>query len=149
MSDKKQDMHPALNDEKPDLENSIDSDSAELFDDLPEEVQKTVRKRIMSFQMSGMMPGPEMHIAQKITEEHITQFLEASREESRNEYTDRKNKRVFQLLSFILVVAFVIVIIVLLKNKPEILEKVLYAGGGIVAGAFGGYGYGKSKSGSD
>ena len=40
---------------------------------------------------------------------------------------------------------FVIALVILLKDNPDVLEKVIYAGGGLIAGAFGGYGYGKNK----
>lgn len=45
----------------------------------------------------------------------------------------------------LLFMVFIVVLIVLLKDKPEILEKVLYSMGGLIVGAFGGYGFGKSK----
>lgn len=40
---------------------------------------------------------------------------------------------------------FFIIIIVLLKDSPDVMEKVLYAVGGVIAGAFGGYGLGQRK----
>lgn len=46
----------------------------------------------------------------------------------------------------IVAMAFIIIIIVLLKDNPEIMEKIIYTVGGVVIGAFGGYGYGKNKS---
>jgi hypothetical protein len=44
---------------------------------------------------------------------------------------------------------FIVVMVVLLKNQPDMLEKILYTLGGITAGAFGGYGFGKHQSNDD
>ena len=40
---------------------------------------------------------------------------------------------------------FLVVVIVLLKDKPNIMEKMIYAAGGLIAGAVGGFGYGYKK----
>ena len=45
-----------------------------------------------------------------------------------------------------IIMIFLIVIIVLLKDNLYIMEKVIYAVGGVIAGAFGGYGFGKNKN---
>lgn len=34
----------------------------------------------------------------------------------------------------------------LLKDNPDIMEKVIYAAGGLIAGPVGGYGIGKNKT---
>ena len=49
------------------------------------------------------------------------------------------------MVILLIVVAFIIILISMLKDKPDIMEKVLYASGGLIAGALGGYGFGKSK----
>ena len=40
---------------------------------------------------------------------------------------------------------FIVVLVFLLSDKPDVLEKVLYTLGGLIVGAFGGYGFGKTK----
>jgi hypothetical membrane protein len=45
----------------------------------------------------------------------------------------------------LVIVGLIVTILVLFRNKPEMVEKILYAVGGLLAGAVGGYGYGKSK----
>lgn len=42
--------------------------------------------------------------------------------------------------------AFIVVIILLLKDIPDIMEKIIYTIGGLAAGAIGGYGFGKFKN---
>lgn len=43
------------------------------------------------------------------------------------------------------VIIVIVVIVILLKDKADIVEKVLYAMGGLIIGAIGGYGFGKTK----
>lgn len=64
----------------------------------------------------------------------------------KNSYAEKFQKKVFTFLTMLIAMIFFIVIIVLLKDKPDIMEKVLYAVGGVIAGAFGGYGLGKKQS---
>lgn len=40
---------------------------------------------------------------------------------------------------------FIIVIIIFLKDTPDVMEKIIYTAGGLIAGALGGYGFGKTK----
>lgn len=89
--------------------------------------------------------NPETAVMNKITEEHISQFLTGSREEMQYSYKEKSQKKIFTLLALVLVMAFCVIIICLLKDSPDIMEKVLYTVGGVVAGAFGGYGYGKNR----
>lgn len=118
----------------------------EILDSVPQEHRKTVERMIISssFQMRSIA-NPETAVMNKITEEHISQFLTGSREEMQYSYKEKSQKKIFTLLALVLVMAFCIIIICLLKDSPDIMEKVLYAVGGVVAGAFGGYGYGKNR----
>lgn len=45
----------------------------------------------------------------------------------------------------LLFMIFIVILVNLLIDKPDILEKVLYTMGGLIVGAFGGYGFGKTK----
>lgn len=60
-------------------------------------------------------------------------------------YQEKRDRKIFSFLISLLGIVFVLIVIVLLKDSPDMLEKILYAAGGVVAGAFGGYGYGKSR----
>lgn len=44
-----------------------------------------------------------------------------------------------------LALVFFTAIIVLLKDNPDVLEKIIYSVGGVIVGAFGGYGFGRQK----
>ena len=124
-----------------DLEN-ID----EILEGVPEEHKKTIQKLIISsIQMRGMISS-ENEVAKKITEEHITQYLEGTKLEMENSYEEKKHKKILVFLTIFLTMAFIVVIILLLKDIPDIMEKIIYTIGGLVAGAIGGYGFGKFKN---
>ena len=121
----------------------------ELLEAVPEEHRNSIKELMVSsasFQMGGMFPSPNP-IAKKITEEHITQYLEGSKVDMENRYAEKKHQKVFLFLSMLLAMVFFIIVIILLKENPDVMEKIIYTAGGLVAGAFGGYGLGKNKSG--
>ena len=118
----------------------------ESLEDVPEEKRKVIEKlMVSSFQMRGMI-SPENTISKKITEEHISQYLEGAREDMKNSYAEKKQRKIFLFLSMLISMIFFVIVIVILKDKPDIMEKIIYTLGGLVAGAFGGYGFGKKKS---
>lgn len=82
----------------------------------------------------------------KISQEHITDFLAASKEEMRESYKERRDRKIYSTIMLLIALTFITVIILILKSMPEIMEKVIYTIGGVVLGAFGGYGYGKTKN---
>lgn len=113
---------------------------------VPEEHREQMKQMIVSsFQMHAES-SPSLEVMKKMTPEHITGFLEASKEEMEKSYRDRNFHRLFLAVMTIVAMAFVITIIVLLKNTPDVMEKVIYAGGGLVAGLIGGYGIGKTRN---
>lgn len=120
------------------LENFI-SDSG-----IPEEDQPEVKKMIAMSLRMGAAASPQVEIMKKVTPEHITQMLRSQEAESQRRYAEKREKKRFYLVWLLIVCAFVLAVIWLLKDHPETLEKVLYAAGGLIAGAVGGYGYGKS-----
>ena len=63
-----------------------------------------------------------------------------------NSYAEKKQNKIFAFLVLLMTMVFFVVIILILKDKPEIMEKILYTLGGLVAGAFGGYGFGKKRN---
>ena len=119
----------------------------EMMEELPEEHRKVVLKitsMMMSHQMYGIQ-APESTIAKKIAPEHISMYLQGMAETTKNAYAERKSNKWFILVTTILAMVFFIAIIILLKDKSDIMEKVLYTISGVLAGAFGGYGIGKYK----
>lgn len=132
-----------IDEETPENELSKEIDS--ILENIPKEDRHEVRKMIgMSMQMGGVI-SPQMELMKKMTPDHVTSFLEGQREATRFQFKENRENKIFMVLMLAIVLVFVIVIIHLLKDKPDIMEKVLYAAGGLVAGAVGGYGFGKSK----
>lgn len=79
----------------------------------------------------------EMDLAQEIVENSKNACVK---------YSLFKKALFADVMAMVIVVIVVIVgIVILLKDKADIVEKVLYAMGGLIIGAIGGYGFGKNK----
>lgn len=130
---------------KPD--NSVeDAEAIDMFEGLPSQEKKLVSHEMI--RMMGVMKQ-ENPILKKITSEHIDKFLDGSKLELQEAYKEKHERKVFIFCSLIVALIFIFALTWLLKDSEELLEKILYALGGLVAGAFGGYGYGKKSSEDD
>lgn len=78
--------------------------------------------------------SPAEQIAGKITEEHITEYLETNREERIQQYRERREKRLLAALELFAVLGTVIAIVNFLRSDPAILVNILYIIGAL--GAF-------------
>lgn len=117
----------------------------EILEDVPKEVRHEVKRMVaMSMQMGGVI-SPQLELMKKMTTENVTEFLQGQREATNNEFRESRDNKIFLSFALVVILIFVIVLVILLKGNPDMLEKVLYTLGGLVAGLFGGYGYGKSK----
>lgn len=127
-------------------DNELEEMLDEVLDKIPQEHRKTVERMIVSqsVQMRGII-SPETTVMNKITSEHITNFLAASQEEMKYSFEEKKHRKLFTFATVVISMVFIIMIIILLRDTPDIMEKIIYAAGGVVAGAFGGYGFGKNK----
>ena len=127
--------------------NADKDDLDEIFENIPKEKRHSIREhmQVAAIQMGGMF-SPANDVSKKITEEHIKQYLEGSKSEMEHSYAEKKQQKIFILLTMFLTMVFLVVVIVLLKDIPNIMEKIIYTIGGIVAGAFGGYGIGKHRN---
>lgn len=122
----------------------------EAIDDIlahasPEHRKVVEQLMVSQFQMRTEL-SPETEVMKRLTPDHITAFLETSKSEMEKSYKDKNSQRLFTGIMAVCAMVFVISIIVLLKDTPDVMEKVIYAGGGLVAGAIGGYGFGKNKN---
>lgn len=118
----------------------------DMFEGLPSQEKKLVSHEMV--RMMGVMKQ-ENPIIKKITSEHIDKFLEGSKLELQEAYKEKHERKLFIFGSFIVALIFIFALAWLLKDKEDLLEKILYTLGGLVAGAFGGYGYGKKSSEND
>ena len=116
------------------------------MENVPKEGRHEVKKMIgMSMQMGGII-SPQMELMKKMTPEHVSEFLDTQKKTMQNQFKENRENKIFLFSVLTIVLIFIVVLIVLLKDKPEIMEKVLYALGGLITGILGGYGLGKSKS---
>lgn len=123
-----------------------------LLEDLPEEQRAQVKKLVVeqSFAMMGIgRSSQENQIAKKLNEGHITDYLAGAREQMQNSFKERRENKIFTGILVFFALVFFIIVIVLLKDTPDVLEKIIYSVVGLIAGAFGGYGYGRHKSNDD
>lgn len=92
-----------------------------------------------------MSSSPEMELMKKMTSENIESFLENQKEAMKYSFKEGRDKKLFLGIAILLFMIFILILVVMLKDTPDILEKVLYTLGGLIFGAFGGYGFGRSK----
>jgi len=111
------------------------------LDGLPKEVRSMMR---YSFSMmNANMREPSL--ADKFTPENIDKALDIQKDGMQLEHKDNNTNRLFMLAVILVIAAIIVTILVLFRDNPDMVEKILYAAGGLLAGAVGGYGYGKSK----
>lgn len=124
-----------------------DAEIEEVLESVPPEHRKVIERMMISssVQMRSIV-SPEAAVMKKITEEHISQYLHGAEIDMKNSYTEKLHKKIYSFLSMLFAMIFFIIIIVLLKDVPDVMEKVIYTVGGVIVGAFGGYGFGKNHS---
>ncbi len=135
--------------EKTEAEEVLPDELSNALEEMPPEVRKHVEKFMISSVQMGGIVRPENAVSKKITEEHITEFLEGSKQQMIEQYKEEHENKIFKGFVLVLILVFITVVIVLLKNTPDVMEKVLYTLGGVLGGALGGYGYGKTKRDDD
>lgn len=125
------------------------TDFSTIFEDI-EELPVEAKKVIQTFGMMGVGHfSQENAIAKKINEDHITNYLDGAKLQMQNDYKERHERKIFILILVALALLFMIGIIFLLNDEPNILEKIIYSVVSLVAGAFGGYGVGRHSGQND
>ena len=119
----------------------------DVIEKVPEEDRHEVRKMMsMTMQMGRVMSAsPEMELMKRMTPKHIEMFLDGQKEAMTYQFKAERESKIFLGIMVLLFMIFIVVLVTLLIDKPDILEKVLYTMGGLIVGAFGGYGFGKTK----
>lgn len=117
-----------------------------ILESVPEPQRERITEllRISSLQVKENT-SPEIEIMKKLTPDHIDKVLAVSHEDMTSSYKEQRDRKIYHFLSLISIGGFFILVILLLKDIPEIMEKIIYTIGGLIAGAFGGYGVGRSK----
>lgn len=126
-------------------ESIIDPEVEAALESVPPKERSVIKQHMISMVQMRSVTSPEVAVMKKITEEHISKYLDGAELDMKNSYAEKFHNKVFIFLTMIIAMVFFIVIIILLKDKPDVMEKILYAVGGVIAGAFGGYGLGKKQ----
>lgn len=140
------------------LQKTLKEKSGSKPENISEVLSKISEKRPekiteMMAMMGGSMGNP---LHNKMNEEHITQVLELAKLHDEREFelhkgvqgnNDRQatSTRRYSFASFIAIIFILLVILILFKDKPDVLIPLLSGVGGLLTGALGGYGFGKSK----
>lgn len=74
------------------------------------------------------------HLDDKITSEHITTILQNEAQEKLQQHEDRQRDRYFSMYIFGGSLVFVLIILILFRDNPSVLEKVISAILGFGAG---------------
>lgn len=140
MSDKQSEEHITKNNE----------DFEELINSVPDDIKEDIMESITAIRSTQHMSiPPEAIVMSKINEDHITEFLAASKENMIHSYAEKKQNKIFTGFLILVAMIFIIIIILLLRNQPEVMEKIIYIFLGFLGGAAGGYGLGKHKRDTD
>lgn len=116
----------------------------EILEQIPEEQRELIEH---SLTMTAFMQNSsESTVSKKINEEHISTYLKDSGENMRLSHKSQTQNRIFAFLIAVLLVAFFCFIILVFKNNPDVVEKIIFTAGGAIVGGLGGFGFGKSKS---
>lgn len=145
MEENKQLKENPENIEKSDTNEDFGNEMDSLLEGLPKESRHEVRKLVgMSMQMGGVI-SPQIELMKKMTSEHVTEFLDTQKKAMENQFKESRENKIFLFAVLVVTLIFIILLVFLLKDKPDIMEKVLFTLGGLITGLFGGYGIGKSK----
>lgn len=127
----------------------IPEEFAEVLEGVPEPKRKAIEKIMISQYSMISRFSPEVELSKKVTSEHITTMLNSQEKAMEYSYKENQHKMVFGGIILAVVLSAVFGFIALLKENPELLEKVLIGVFSLAAGLFGGYGIGTRKKKAD
>lgn len=120
----------------------IPEDMRKALEGIPEEQRKRITSMMISQYSLFERISPDASLVKKITEDHITKMLETQERAMEHSFQEDHEKRWFLLGSVIVAVGTLITLVVLLKNSPDLMERVITLAFGGILGAAGGYGIG-------
>ena len=121
----------------------------DVLEGLPQEKREIIEKTIISQFAMVSRTSPEGEIAKKITPQHIDKLLDNQGKAMDYAHKDEVHKKILVGVVLFFVIVVVFGVILLLKDSPEIMERILTVVVTAIISGLGGYGVGKSRSGSD
>lgn len=116
-----------------------------FLEEIPENERPVAKKMLAASMSISSIVSPQAELMKRVTSENITQLLEVEKEENMLAYKDSTNTKILTMAGIVVVAVFAIIVILLLKDQPEMLKEILIPAVTLIAGVIGGYGYGKSK----
>jgi hypothetical protein len=112
---------------------------AEVLSKMPPK-QRQLMESFFASMSIGPMPNP---LAQKVTSEHIGQFIQTQADETKLRHDDRKDSRRFIFYGFLAASVFssVLILTLAITNHGDILVELAKAGVLLTGGFGGGYGF--------
>ncbi len=106
-----------------------------------DEMTAIVHRSFQATQISPFVP----EIAEKISPEHISAYLENTKEVAIKSFQMERDNKIFIFSIVFILLVFFVLLVILLKDNSPLLEKIFYIAVGLVPGVLGGYGIGISK----
>jgi hypothetical protein len=119
----------------------------EALQNIPEEKRNIIIREYHSVTM-GMMRSEkttEESIISKMTSKNMDTYMKDAGDNMRLTHKGKTQNRVFLFGLALIITILFIVVIVIFRDNPEFIEKIIMPAGGVLAGFAGGFGFGKSK----
>lgn len=129
---------------------------------LPEEVSEVLNEIPMANDQRKMIEAlfvsqtsmisrvsPEIEVSKKVTSEHISTMLDTEQQAMKHTFEDRKQSRIFNGFVILAACAVLIALVILLRDNPAVMEKIITAVVSALLGGGAGYGLGMIKNKND
>lgn len=80
----------------------------------------------VSMQFGMISKSPENFVSKQIKPEHITQYIETSKVAMEKEFKEKHEQKLFHGFLFTVICVVFIVVIIILKDQPDYMEKIIY-----------------------
>jgi len=131
------------------LQSPIPEEFAEILDSVPPEKKEFIERTLIAgFSLMGQNSA-ESAVAKKLTPEHISTFLDITKEDMQKSYKESLFNKIFIFAILCISLLFFVFLVSALQSDPELLENLIFGIIGLVGGALGGYGVGIRKHDKD
>lgn len=131
------------------MQSPIPEEFAEILDSVPPEKKEFIERTLIAgFSLMGQNSA-ESAVAKKLTPEHISTFLDITKEDMQKSYKESLFNKIFIFAILCISLLFFVFLVSALQSDPELLENLIFGIIGLVGGALGGYGVGIRKHDKD
>ena len=101
----------------------------------------------LGMQMGVNIRDMEASVAEKLTPEHISMMIQASAEDDKNARIGERRQQTFTFLYILLGLAFVVFLVIFLKDNPDLMFRIITAVVSFIGGLGTGFTISKRKNG--